>query len=89
MVQTQRALTWAWIALVAVTLLSLAVAESPRIATSLEAVTVVAAATLKGRVILVWFMGVRSFPLAWRAFFLAWLLGNAAVIVIFHLIGHG
>jgi len=89
MVQTRRALTWAWITLVAITVLSFTVAESSGIAGDIETAIVIAAAALKGRVILVWFMGVRSFPLAWRTFFDAWLLVNATVIVVSHLIGHG
>jgi hypothetical protein len=89
MIQTQRALRWAWIALVVATLLSFTVAESAGIGGDIETAVVVAAAAVKGRIILVWFMGARSFPLAWRLFFDAWLLVNAVVIFGFHLIGHG
>jgi hypothetical protein len=89
MIQTQRALGSAWTALVVVTLLSFTAAESSGIAVDLETAIVIGAAALKGRIILVWFMGARSFPLAWRVFFGAWLLVNAVVILGFHLIGHG
>jgi len=89
MIQTQRALTGAWIALVVVTLVSFVVAESSGIGNSIVTVVVIAAAAVKGRIILVWFMGERSFPLNWRLFFGAWLLVNVAVIVGFHAIGHG
>jgi hypothetical protein len=88
-IQTQRALRWAWIGLVVVTLLSFTVAESSGVAGDIETAIVIVAAAFKGRIILVWFMGARSFPLAWRLFFDAWLLVNAAVILGFHLIAHG
>jgi hypothetical protein len=88
-IQTQRALRGAWIALVVITMLSFAVAESSGIAGDIETAVVITAAAVKGRIILVRFMGARSFPLAWRLFFDGWLLVNAAVILGFHLIGHG
>jgi len=87
MIQTQRALSWAWIVLVALTLLSLVVAESSGIAGGVVTVIVIAAGAVKGRVILVWFMGVRSFPTPWRLFFDAWLLVDVSVIVGFHFLG--
>lgn len=89
MIHTQRALTWAWIALVVVTLVSFVVAESSGIGGNIETAVVIAAAAVKGRIILVWFMGAPSFPLNWRLFFAAWLLANVAVIIGFHVIGHG
>lgn len=88
MIQTQRALTGAWIALVIVTVLSFAVAQSSGIAGDIETAIFIVAAAVKGRIILVYFMGARSFPLAWRLFFDGWLLVNASVIIGFHLIGH-
>jgi|GEM_PF-6531328 len=87
MIQTRRALSWAWIALVALTLLSLVVAESSGIAGGVATVIVIAAAAVKGRVILVWFMGVRWFPARWRLFFDTWLLVNVSVIIGFHFLG--
>jgi hypothetical protein len=87
MIQTKLALTGAWVALVVITVLSLTVADSSGIGATVETALVVAAAAAKGRVILVWFMGARSFPLSWRLFFGAWLLFNAVVIIGFHLIG--
>lgn len=84
MIQTNRALSTAWIALVLITVLSFAVAETSGLASDLETAVVIAAAAVKGRIILVWFMGLRSFPMPWRVFFDAWLLINAAVIVGFH-----
>lgn len=87
MVQTKRALLTAWIALVVVTALSLAVAEQSGTGGDVKTVIVIIAAAVKGRVILVWFMGARSFPLAWRLFFDAWLLVNASVIIGFHIAG--
>jgi hypothetical protein len=49
MIQTQRALRWAWIALVVATLLSFTVAESAGIGGDIETAVVVAAAAVKGR----------------------------------------
>ncbi len=89
MIHTQRALTGAWIALVVVTLVSFVVAESSGIGGNIETAVVIAAAAVKGRIILVWYMGARSFPLNWRLFFAPWLLVNVAVIIGFHVIGHG
>jgi hypothetical protein len=87
MIQTARALQWAWLTLVLVTVLSFTVAESAGISGDLVTIVIIAAAALKGRVILVWFMGLRSFPLPWRVFFGVWLLVNAGVIVGFHFLG--
>lgn len=87
MVQTKRALELAWIALVLITALSFTFAQSSGIARGVVTVIVIAAAAVKGRVILVWFMGLRSFPTPWRRFFDAWLLLNVSVIVGFHFLG--
>jgi hypothetical protein len=87
MIQTRRALSAAWIALVLATALSFTVAESSGVGGDVETAIIIAAAAVKGRIILLWFMGARSFPAAWRLFFDAWLLINAAVIIGFHLIG--
>ncbi len=87
MIQTAAALRWAWMALVVVTVLSLMVAESSDMSGNLETAIVIAAAALKGRIILVSFMGARSFPAPWRLFFHMWLLGSASVIIAFHLVG--
>lgn len=89
MIQTARALYGAWIALVLITVLSFVVADSTGIAGDVETVIVIAAAAVKGRVILVRFMGARSFPTHWQVFFDGWLLVNAAVIIGFHLVAHG
>ena len=77
----------AWIALVLFTVLSFTVAASSGIGGDVQTAIFIAAAAVKGRIILVWFMGARSFPLAWRLFFDAWLLVNVAVIIGFHLLG--
>ena len=87
MIQTRRALSGAWIALVLFTVLSFTVAASSGIGGDVQTAIIIAAAALKSRIILVWFMGARSFPLAWRLFFDAWLLVNAAVIIGIHLLG--
>lgn len=89
MIQTQRALTVAWVALVLITGMSFVVAESSGVGGNIETAIVIAAAAVKGRIILVRFMGARSFPLNWRLFFDAWLLVNVAVILGFHLVAHG
>jgi hypothetical protein len=87
-IQTRQALRRAWFALVVVTSLSFAVFESRGIGSNIETAVVIAAAVVKGRIILVRFLGARSFPLNWRLFFDAWLLVNAAVILGFHFTGH-
>lgn len=89
MIQTKRALQGAWLALIAITLASFAIAASSGIGGQVETALIIAAAAVKGRVILVWFMGARSFPTPWRVFFDAWLLVNASVIIGFHLVAHG
>jgi hypothetical protein len=89
MIQTTRALYGAWIALLLITVLSYVIADSADIARNIETAIVIAAAAVKGRIILIWFMGARSFPIKWRMFFDAWLLINTAVIIGFHLSAHG
>jgi hypothetical protein len=89
MIQTARALQWAWLTLVLVTALSFTLAESAEISGDFVIVVIIAAAALKGRVIMVWFMGLRSFPLAWRVLFGLWLLINAGMIIGFHFVGQG
>lgn len=69
-----------------ITVLSLTVAESS-ITGDVETVAVIAAAAVKGVIILLWFMGAGSFPRAWRVFFGMWLLVNVSVIIGFHFIG--
>lgn len=85
MIYSRRALTTAWIALVVITVGSFAVADSSGYRQGWAAVVVIAAALAKSRVVLVRYMGFRTFPLAWQMFFDAWLLVNAGVIVGFHL----
>jgi hypothetical protein len=84
--QTKQALANAWIGLVVLSILSLVIAASSDIGSAVESLIVIVFAAMKGRIILVWFMGARSFPLAWRVFFAMWLLVNAVVIVAFHLV---
>jgi Prokaryotic Cytochrome C oxidase subunit IV len=84
--QTKQAVTNAWIGLVVLSILSLVIAASSDIGPAVETLIVIVFAAMKGRIILVWFMGARSFPLAWRVFFATWLLVNAVVIVAFHLV---
>jgi hypothetical protein len=84
--QTKQALANAWIGLVVLSILSFVIAASSGIGPAVETVIVIAFAAMKGRIILLWFMGARSFPPAWRVFFAMWLLVNAVVIVGFHLV---
>ncbi|WP_428339874.1 cytochrome C oxidase subunit IV family protein [Mycobacterium sp.] len=81
--QTKQALANAWIGLVVLSILSFVIAASSGIGPVVETLIVIVVAAMKGRVILVWFMGARSFPPAWRVFFNMWLLVNAVVIVGF------
>jgi heme/copper-type cytochrome/quinol oxidase subunit 4 len=84
--QTKQALANAWIGLVVLSILSFVIAASSGIGPAVETVIVIAFAAMKGRIILLWFMGARAFPPAWRVFFAMWLLVNAVVIVGFHLV---
>jgi hypothetical protein len=84
MLQTPKALRWAWVGLVAITVLSLVVAESSGIAAGVETAVVIAAAAIKGRIILVRYMGERSFPTWLRWYFGGWLVVCASVIIGFH-----
>jgi len=84
MLQTPKALRRAWVGLVAITVLSLAVAEFSGIAAGVETAVVIAAAAVKGRIILVRYMGERSFPPWLRVYFGGWLVVCASVIIGFH-----
>lgn len=86
MTTSARALGGAWLALVLITLSSLMIAESA-VGGDLEPVVVIGGAAAKGAIILLWFMGARSFPVTWRLFFSAWLVTNVAVILGSHFIG--
>jgi heme/copper-type cytochrome/quinol oxidase subunit 4 len=86
--QSARALAGAWVALAVITLVSFSWAELSHSGTDLVATIVMAAAAVKGRIILVWFMNMRSFPLRWRCFFDGWLLIVTVAIVGLHLAGH-
>jgi len=86
MLQTSQALRRAWVGLVAITVLSLAVAELSGISAGVETPFVIVAAAVKGRIILVRYMVERSFPLWLRCYFSVWLVGCATVIIGFHLI---
>ncbi len=87
MTRSARALAGAWVALVAITLVSFSSSELLGSGGDLRAVIVTCAAAVKGRIILVWFMGMRSFPLQWRCFFDIWLLVVTVAIIAFHLVG--
>ena len=67
-----------------ITVLSLAVAEFSGIAAGVETAVVIAAAAVKGRIILVRYMGERSFPPWLRVYFGGWLVICASVIIGFH-----
>jgi hypothetical protein len=88
MAQSARALALAWIALLMITLVSLSWAELSGSGTDLVTAIVMVAAAVKGRTILVWFMGMRSFPLPWRCFFNGWLVMVTVAIIGLHLLGH-
>ena len=68
----------------AITVLSLAVAEFSGISAGVETAVVIAAAAVKGRIILVRYMGERSFPTWLRWYFGGWLVVCASVIIGFH-----
>jgi hypothetical protein len=85
--QSRRALTVSWAGLTLITLLSFAIVESPDLGGNLVTIVVMTAATLKGAIVLVQFMGVRSFPTPWQVFLGLWLVVSSAVIVGFHLAG--
>jgi hypothetical protein len=84
MLQTPQALRRAWVGLVAITVLSLVVAESSGISAGVETAVVIVAAAIKGRIILVRYMGERSFPTWLRMYFGGWLVVCATVIIGFH-----
>jgi hypothetical protein len=84
MLQTPNALRWAWVGLVSITVLSLVVAEFTGISSGVETAVVIAAAATKGRIILVRYMGERSFPVWLRLYFGGWLIVCASVIIGFH-----
>ena len=85
MLQTPKALRWAWVGLVAITVLSLVVAEFTGIPSGVETAVVIAAAAIKARIILVRYMGERSFPAWLRLYFGGWLVVCAATIIGFNL----
>ena len=74
-------------ALVALTIVSVGIAEGTGAGGDVVTVIVILAGAVKCRVILRYFMGMRSFPVPWRLFFDGWLLVNAAIIIGFHLLG--
>ncbi|WP_158090687.1 cytochrome C oxidase subunit IV family protein [Mycobacterium saskatchewanense] len=75
----------AWIALVLLTLSSVAVGELSVLDGTTVTLLVMAIAAIKGSVILDCYMGGRSFPLAWKLFFAVWLIGSTSTIVVLHL----
>jgi hypothetical protein len=85
MLQTTRAVTLAWVGLVALTALSFAAAESPEIGGTVITLTVIGSAAFKAALVLHRFMGAGSFPRPWQVFFGAWVVGNALMVFGFRL----
>jgi hypothetical protein len=86
-IQTRRVIFVSWLALVLITMLSFSAFESTGLDGDVVTVIVVAASVIKGRIVLVSFMGAAKMPPPWKRFFATWLVVNAGLIVGFHVIG--
>ncbi|MGV8073142.1 MAG: cytochrome C oxidase subunit IV family protein [Syntrophobacteraceae bacterium] len=73
--------TRAWLALVAVTILSWSLAESPEVAARLAATAVILIAAFKVRLVFIYFMEIPWKPKPWRYVFEVWTVVVAIIII--------
>ncbi|MGV8073144.1 MAG: cytochrome C oxidase subunit IV family protein [Syntrophobacteraceae bacterium] len=73
--------TRAWLTLVAVTILSWSLAESPEVAARLAATAVILIAAFKVRLVFIYFMEIPWKPKPWRYVFEVWTVVVAVIII--------
>ncbi|MGV8074576.1 MAG: cytochrome C oxidase subunit IV family protein [Syntrophobacteraceae bacterium] len=73
--------TRAWLTLVAVTILSWSLAESPEVAARLAATAVILIAAFKVRLVFIYFMEIPWKPKPWRYVFEVWTVVVAIIII--------
>jgi hypothetical protein len=76
-----RVLTWTWLALVSATFVSWAAADGGE-AAQIAGVVVLVVATIKAGLVIHRFMEIGRGSEGWEWFFLVWLLGVSAMLVI-------